>query len=180
MRMHGLPTRRRFALGLAAAGARPLASRWPLPFTSADAAETPVAPIAPVVPKTFAEFGRVRVDNYDWLRDRNDPRAIAYLDAENAYAEARLEPIKPLVEQLATEMKTRAAQEDASVPTADNGYLYERRFAQEAQYPLIARRKDAHGVEGEEEEIVLDVGALASSHPQQYHRFHCHRPVTRR
>ena len=55
----------------------------------ADAAETPAAPIAPVVPKTFAEFGCVRVDNYDWLRDRNNPRAIAYLDAENGYAEAQ-------------------------------------------------------------------------------------------
>ena len=120
------------------------------------------APIAPVVPKTFAEFGGVRIDNYDWLRDRKDPRVIAYLDAENAYADARLEPIKPLVDELAAELKVRSAQEDASVPAADNGYLYERRFAQGAQYPLIVRRKDAPGAE---EELVLDVGALAAGHP---------------
>ena len=102
----------------------------------------PSPPIAPVVPKTFKEFGGVRIDNYDWLRDRKDPRVIAYLDAENAYADARLEPIKPLVDELAAELKAREAQEDASVPAAYNGYVYERRFTQGAQYPFIVRRKD--------------------------------------
>ena len=89
--MHGLFTRRRFALGLAAAGA---SSRKPraIGFPPADAATRAErnAPIAPVVPKAFEEFGGVRIDNYDWLRDRKDPRVIAYLDAENAYADARL------------------------------------------------------------------------------------------
>jgi hypothetical protein len=94
------------------------------------------APIAPVVPKAFEEFGGVRIDNYDWLRDRKDPRVLAYLEAENTYADARLTTIKPLVDDLAAELKVRSAQEDASVPAADNGYLYERRFAQGAQYPL--------------------------------------------
>ena len=74
------------------------------------------------MPKRFKAFGGVRIDNYDWLRDRKDPRVVAYLNAENAYADARLEPIKPLVEELAAELKAREAQEDASVPTAYNGY----------------------------------------------------------
>jgi oligopeptidase B len=160
--MPGIPTRRRFTLGLAAAGAVPLASR--LLLTPAESA-APAAPIAPVVPKTFKEFGGVRIDNYDWLRDPKDPRVVAYLDAENAYADARLELIKPLVDEIAAELKAREAQDDASVPVADNGYVYERRFSQGAQYPCIVRRKDAPGAE---EEIVLDVGALAVGHPQQY------------
>jgi oligopeptidase B len=66
-------------------------------------------PVAPVVPKTFKAFGGVRIDNYDWLRDRKDPRVVSYLDAENAYANARLEPIKPLVDDLAAELKAREA-----------------------------------------------------------------------
>jgi hypothetical protein len=72
MRMHGLSTRRRFALGLAAVGAFPLASRGLFRFAPADAATRAErnAPIAPVVPKAFEEFGGVRIDNYDWLRDR--------------------------------------------------------------------------------------------------------------
>jgi hypothetical protein len=61
-----------------AAGAVPLASR--LRFRSANAIETAAraVPIAPVTPKTFRAFGGARIDNYDWLRDRKDPRVIAY------------------------------------------------------------------------------------------------------
>jgi oligopeptidase B len=148
-----------------AAGAVPLASR--LRFRSANAIETAAraVPIAPVTPKTFRAFGGARIDNYDWLRDRKDPRVIAYLNAENAYADVRLEPIKPLVDELAAELRAREAQEDASVPTSYNNYVYERRFTQGAQYPYIVRRKDAFGAQ---EEMVLDVGALAASHPQEY------------
>jgi len=160
--MRAIPTRRKFTVGLAAAGAVPLASR--LLFTAADATAA-TAPIAPVMPKAFKEFGSVRIDNYDWLRNRDDPRVVAYLEAENAYAEARLEPIKPLVAELTAELEAREAQEDVSVPTVDNGYIYERRFTQGAQYPCIVRRKDASGAQ---EEIVLDVGALAAGHRQQY------------
>src|SRR6516225_2718792 len=47
----------------------------------------------------------------------------------------RLEPIRPLVDELAAELKAREAQEDSTVPTAYNGYIYERRFSQGAQYP---------------------------------------------
>jgi len=167
--MGGLSTRRFFAFGLAAAGAVPLASR--LRFSSASAVEPAVraVPIAPVVPKTFKAFGGARLDNYDWLRDRKDPRVVSYLDAENAYAGARLEPIKPLVDELAAEMKAREAQEDASVPATYNGYIYQHRYSQGAQYPCIVRHKDAPGAQ---EESVLDVGAHAAGHPQQY-QFGC-------
>jgi oligopeptidase B len=163
--MHEILTRRRFTLGLTAAGVVPLASRSP--FGSAEAALTsaPAAPIAPIVPKRFKEFGSVRIDNYDWLRDPKDTRVVAYLEAENDYADALLAPIKPLVDTLAAELKAREAQDDASVPAAYNGYVYERRFTQGAQYPRIVRRKEAPGAE---EEIVLDVGALAANHSQQY------------
>jgi oligopeptidase B len=163
--MGELSTRRRFTFGLAAAGAVPIASR--LPLSPANAVETAAhdAPIAPIVPKTVKAFGGVRIDNYDWLRDRKNPRVISYLDAENAYANARLEPIKPLVDELAAELRAREAQEDASVPVTYNNYVYERRFSQGAQYPYIVRHKDAAGAR---EEIVLDVSALAAGHPQHY------------
>ena len=163
--MPELSTRRRFTFGLAAACAVPLASRLPSSPTQAVETAARPAPIAPVMPKMFRAFGGVRIDNYDWLRDRKDPRVISYLDAENAYANACLEPIKPLVDELAAELKAREAQEDASVPTANNGYLYQRRFTQGAQYPYIVRRRDAFGAP---EEVVLDVGQLAAGHPQQY------------
>jgi len=162
--MGELSTRRRFSFGLAAACAVPVASRLPLSAANAVEAAQHDAPIAPVMPTTFRAFGGVRIDNYDWLRDRMDPRVVSYLDAENAYAEARLEPIRPLVDELAAELKARETQEDSTVPTAYNGYIYERRFSQGAQYPYVVRRKDEHGAQ---EEIVLNVGELAAGH-QQY------------
>jgi oligopeptidase B len=164
MCMRGLFTRRRFSLLFTAAAAVPLARRWQIPFIPAAAADAPLAPaapVAPVVPKTFAAFGRKRVDNYYCLRDRNDLRVTNYLSAENTYADARLAAIKPLTDELAAELKVRSAQEDGSVPTANNGYLYQRRFTRGAPYPLIVRRKNAPGAV---EEIVVDVGALASGH----------------
>src|SRR6516225_10657032 len=143
--MRELSTRRRFTFGLAAAGAVPFASR--LPWSPANAVETAVrpGPVAPVVTKTFRAFGGVRIDNYDWLRDRNDPRVISYLDAENAYTNARLEPIKPLVDELAAELKAREAQDESSVPATYNGYVYQHRFSEGAQYPYTVRHKDAPG-----------------------------------
>ncbi len=165
--MYGLLTRRSFTLGLTAI-VDLVARRWKLGFTVAEAkpAAPPSPPIAPVVPKTFDEFGGVRIDHYDWLRDRRDPRVVAYLDAENAYADARLEPIKPLVDELAVELQARATPDDVSVPTTYNGYLYQRRFVKGSQYPLILRWKDLEGAF--QEEVVLDVTALAAGQPHQF------------
>jgi oligopeptidase B len=163
--MCGLSTRRFFAFGLAAAGAIPLASRLRFGFASPTESAERAVPIAPIVRKMFRAFGAERIDNYDWLRNRKDPRVAPYLNAENAYADARLRLIKPLVDELAAELKAREAQEDSSVPTVYNGYVYERRFAQGAQYPCIVRRKDGVGAQ---EETVLDVGTLAAGHSQQY------------
>jgi oligopeptidase B len=126
-------------------------------------AADPRPPLARIVPNTFEEFGQRRIDNYDWLRDRDDPRVVSHLQAENAYADARLESIQPLISELSAELKARSTDEDASVPFLDNGYLYERRFAKGAQYSVILRRRDAPGAA---DEIVLDVEALAAGHAQ--------------
>jgi oligopeptidase B len=169
--MQRLLTRRRVTQALAAASLVPLAAPWnhAVDATAMAAPERPAAPIAPVVPKTFEAFGQKRLDNYDWLRDRDDPRVTSYLQAENAYADARLTAIRPLVDEIAAELKARAAEKDASVPALNNGYVYERRYAHGALYPLIVRRKDVSGTnetDDNKEEIVLDVGALAAGHAQ--------------
>ena len=166
--MHGRLTRRYFALSLGALGAVPFLGQGIFQFTAAatQPSAAPSPPEAPVEAKTFEEFGRVRVDPYYWLRDRKDPRVIAYLDAENAYADARLEPMKSLVDELAVELQARATPDDVTVPTVYNGYLYQRRFVQGSQYPLIVRWKDRAG--NSEEEIVLDVAALAAGQPHQF------------
>ncbi len=49
----------------------------------------PLPPKAAVIPTKLEKFGRTRVDDYYWLKDRSDPKVIAYLEAENAYTDAR-------------------------------------------------------------------------------------------
>ena len=42
-------------------------------------------PIATRIPKAHTIHGATVVDDYHWLKDRSDPKVVAYLEAENAY-----------------------------------------------------------------------------------------------
>src|SRR6516162_2785322 len=166
-RMSDPLTRRSFALGFGAiCGVLAPQRKWALAAAEAKGASGVSPPIAPIIPARFEKFGATRIDHYDWLRDREDPRVIAYLDAENAYAKAQLQLIQPLLDEIAAELQARATPEDTSVPTVYNGYLYQRRFVRGSQYPLIVRWADR--VETFQEEIVLDVAALAAGQPRQF------------
>ena len=81
--------------------------------------ERPVPPVAPLVAHAItAPFGATRNDPYYWLRDdtRANAQMLAYLKAENAYADARLAPTSALRDTLLGEIKGRIKQDDASVP----------------------------------------------------------------
>lgn len=121
------------------------------------------APIAKIKPKVFTEHGRQRVDNYDWLRERDSPEVLAYLEGENAYADARLAVIKPLIEEIRAELTPRAKATDFNPPFFDNGYYYQRRFVQGSEYQVIVRHK---GTLASPAEVLLDVPALAAKHAQ--------------
>ena len=78
-------------------------------------------------------------DPYAWLKDANypdvaDPEILAHLAAENAWFKSQMAPIEPLVATLLEELKARQPQDDASVPYRQNGYMYQWRFAEGAQY----------------------------------------------
>src|SRR6516165_2431157 len=165
--MQQLLSRRNFAFGLTATGACLTGCKSGIAAANVKMPGAPSAPMAPAAPRTIEKFGAVRPDPYDWLRNREDPRVVAYLNEENTYADALLKPIKPLLDELTAELQQRATPADASVPTADNGYVYQRRFVRGSQYPVIVRWED--GLEGSEEEVVLDVGALSAGHRRQWH-----------
>ncbi|MEO6102459.1 MAG: S9 family peptidase, partial [Pseudoxanthomonas sp.] len=107
-----------------------------------------------------APFGATRNDDYYWLRDdkREDKAVLAYLDAENAYADQVLAPTKPLQEKLYGEIVGRIKQDDASVPYRERGYWYYTRFEAGKDYPIQARRK---GSMEAPEEILLNVNTMA-------------------
>ncbi|EQB31492.1 S9 family peptidase [Sphingobium ummariense] len=128
---------------------------------AAQAQQLPQPPVAAKKPhEVKAPFGAVRQDPYYWLRDdtRKDPEMLAYLNAENAYADALLAPTKPLQDALYNEIVGRIKQDDSSVPYRKKGYWYYSRFETGADYPIVARRK---GTMDAPEQILLDEPKMA-------------------
>ncbi len=100
-----------------------------------------VPPVAPREAHDVSVHGDPRSDDYHWLRDRDDPRTLAYLRAENAYAEAWLAPHAELKEALYQEMYSRIQQDDDSVPMRKGDWWYSLRTRQGEQYPIYLRRR---------------------------------------
>jgi oligopeptidase B len=114
-------------------------------------------PIAKKEPRTLAVHGQTLVDDYGWLRDKTSADTVAYLEAENAYAEAVMASSAELQQTLYDEMLGRIRQTDISVPWRKGAYLYYSRTEEGKQYPIWARKR----AEEAAEEIVLDVNELA-------------------
>ncbi|TCQ04951.1 S9 family peptidase [Sphingomonas sp. PP-CC-3A-396] len=104
-----------------------------------------------------------REDDYYWLRDdtRKNPEMLAYLAAENAYADAQLASLKPLQAKLYEETVSHIRQDDSSVPYAKNGYYYGSRFQTGADYPILERRKGSRTAPAE---TLFDEPAMAKGH----------------
>jgi len=128
-------------------------------LTAADPTIQP--PVAKVVPKPMTFLGDTRVDNYFWLRDRNDPDTVKYLEAENRYTEAVMKPTDALQSKLYAEILGRIKQTDLSVPVKRDGYFYYSRTVEGKQYPIHCRKK---GSLEAPEEILLDENAMAEGH----------------
>ena len=113
--------------------------------------------------------GDPRSDDYFWLRDRDDPRTLAYLKAENAYADAWFAPHAELKETLYQEMLSRIQQDDDSVPMRKGDWWYSTQTRRGEQYPHYLRRRavgpdrryDPSGVD----ETLLDLNELARGQP---------------
>ena len=133
----------------------------PVGGTSARVVEPlPEAPVARRIPRPSTIHGETRIDDYSWLRSREDPEVLAYLEAENRYTEAVMQPTRELRERLFAEMRGRIKESDLSVPERLDGWLYYHRTETGAQYPIYCRRP-AGSPEGEGEEVLLDLNPLA-------------------
>ena len=116
------------------------------------------APVAKKVHTERAINGSVLVDDYGWMRERTSPEVVSHLEAENAYAEKVLAPLKPLQEKLYGEMLSHIQQTDDSVPFLLRGYWYYTRTIEGKQYFIQCRRK---GSMTAPEEVMLDLNAMA-------------------
>jgi oligopeptidase B len=121
----------------------------------------PEPPVARAVPQSHTIHGETRVDEYFWLRNREDPEVLAYLEAENRYTEAVMRPTEPLQQRLFAEMRGRIKETDLSVAERIDGWLYYHRTEAGAQYPIYCRRPVG---DGGDEEVLLDLNPLAAGH----------------
>lgn len=115
-------------------------------------------PRAAQKPHVITTHNHSRTDNYYWLRERENPEVIDYLNAENEYLEKVMAPLKGLREELFAEMKGRIRQDDESVPYKEGGYLYYTRFVSGGEYPVYCRKK----VGSDTEEVMLDGNEMAA------------------
>src|ERR1700736_6405714 len=118
----------------------------------------PAPPVAKKAPKATEINGRELVDNYFWLRDKQNPEVAAYLQAENAYTDAAMKPTEGLQKKLYDEMLSRIKETDVEVPYKEGNYFYYTRTEAGKQYSIYCRKKGALDAP---EELLLDVNELA-------------------
>ncbi|MDH2416620.1 S9 family peptidase [Nocardioides sp. CER19] len=141
--------------------------------------EQSLPPVAPQRPITTTHHGRSRTDDYEWLRDKENPEVTAYLEAENAWTQERTAHLDDLRKQIFEEIRTRTLETDLSVPTRNRGYWYYGRSFAGKEYGASCRvpvtdpddwtpptpadvAPDQPALPGEE--VVLDLDQLATGH----------------
>jgi oligopeptidase B len=121
----------------------------------------PVAPRARIRPTRFEKHGHVRIDDYDWLRERDDPEVRAHLGAENEHLREVMAHAAGLEEDLYREIIGRIKRDDATVPYRLGEHFYYVRFAGAAEYPIYCRKHE--GLD-RPEQVMLDANEMAAGH----------------
>lgn len=131
-----------------------------IPLRAADTtSSTPAPPVAKKTPRVTEINGRKLVDNYFWLREKNNPEVKAYLEGENAYTDVVMKPTEPLQKKLYDEMLGRIKETDVDVPYKDGGSFYYSRTEAGKQYQIRCRKK---GSLDAPEEVLLDINEMAN------------------
>ena len=123
------------------------------------AQEEPQAPVAEKIPTELKMHEQVRIDEYYWLRERENQKVIDYLNAENDYTKAMMASTDELQHKLTEETKARIKQTDTSVPYDNRGFTYYTRTEDGSQYTIYCRK--TAGDDAAQEEVYLDVNQLA-------------------
>ncbi|MDA7706388.1 MAG: S9 family peptidase [Flavobacteriaceae bacterium] len=129
--------------------------------TQKSMSELPKAPLAKQIPKNLTIHDDVRVDEFYWLKDRENPEVIDYLNNENDYYNAHTAHTKEFQTSLFEEMKSRIKEDDSSVPYKYNGYWYITKYEKGKDYPIYTRKKESLEAA---EELLFDCNEMAKDH----------------
>jgi len=124
---------------------------------TANALSTNLPPMASQKVHKLEKHGDIRLDEYFWLKERENPEVIDYLKAENTYLKKTLKSTEKLQKDLYNEMKSRIKEEDSTYPIKNGTYYYYTRFEKSQQYPIYARKKKLNS----KEEILFNINVLA-------------------
>ena len=139
------------------------------------ATPSPTAPLAERRPTTRVHHGDSVVDEYEWLRDKEDPATLAYLEAENTYTELQTAHLEPLRQRIFEEITARVQETDLSVPVRHGSWWYYTRVQEGRQYAIRCRCPSADPTDWTPpvldseapipgEQILLDGNAEADGH----------------
>ena len=120
-----------------------------------------IPPVADKIPVSFKKFNDIRIDDYYWLKERENPEVIDYLERENDYYEKMTSHTLDLQNKLFKEIKDKIKEDDESVPYFLNGYWYKTKYKEGLDYPVYTRFKDSLN---NNEEILFDCNELAKKH----------------
>ena len=118
-------------------------------------------PVAKKIPVQLEKHGDIRTDDFFWMKERDAPEVLDYLNQENEYYHKLTAHTKDFQKSLFEEMKGRIKEDDSSVPYKHNGFWYYRRFETGKDYPLYCRKE---ATLDSEEIIVFDNNKMAEGH----------------
>ena len=151
--------------------------------TSATTPRTPEAsatpPVAKKVPVERTHHGDTFVDNYEWLREKENPEVVAHLNAEQSYTDAVTAGQEQLRQDIFNEIKNRTQETDLSVPSRKDDWWYYARMVEGQAYGIqcrVAASTDGTladwtpplvepGVEVHGEVVILDGNLEAAGQP---------------
>jgi oligopeptidase B len=113
-------------------------------------------------PVTLPAHGDERVDEWYWLRERDNPEVRAVLEEENAATKAALAHTEGLQQKLYDEIVSRIQETDLSVPARKADWWYYARTIEGLQYPIACRRQG--DPEKGAEHVLLDQNEIAEGH----------------
>ena len=120
-----------------------------------------IEPKAEKINTSLSTHNDERIDEYYWLKERDNPKVIDYLNAENSYRDKYMKDYQSLEKKLFEEIKSRIKEDDSSVPYFENGYFYYTRYETGKQYPIYCRKKENLDAN---EEILIDANKMSKGH----------------
>ena len=120
-------------------------------------------PVARQIPHQHVLHGDVREDPYYWMKDRNNPEVIQYLEEENRYYREIMKSLENLTNEIYQAMIDRIPEKEENVPVKRGPFFYYVKKEREKQYPIFARKRASsrETLSDAAEEVILDLNQLA-------------------